>query len=142
MTSNATQTRPPKIGEVYHMLFIGSGCEQKGWRPGVVFQNNAGNAHSPNLIALPLTSSLKHLHLPTHVLVDAESTGLLRDSVVLCENPERISKDRVGKYITTLSPEYMCKVAMANLVATSAISFLNKDDLLAAWHMARKINSA
>ena len=32
--------RVPQIGEVYLMKFGGSGSEQSGWRPGVVFQNN------------------------------------------------------------------------------------------------------
>lgn len=141
MTNTATLTRPPRIGEVYHMLFSGTGCEQKGWRPGVVFQNNTGNIHSPNIIALPLTSSLKHLHLPTHVLLDAKNTGLLRDSIVLCENPERISKERLGKFILTLSEEYMKKIAAASLIATSAISFLDEDSLLTAWKLAIKANS-
>lgn len=55
--------RVPQIGEVYLMKFGGSGSEQSGWRPGVVFQNNMGNAYSPNIIALPLTSSLKKLSM-------------------------------------------------------------------------------
>lgn len=142
MTNYATQTRPPKIGEVYNMLFSGTGCEQNGWRPGIVFQNNSGNKYSPNLIALPLTSSLKHLHLPTHVFIKSSDTGLLRDSVVLCENPERISKERIGKYITTLSDEYMQKIAVASLIATSAISFIDLDTLISTWKQSVKINSA
>ena len=42
---------PPVIGDVYLMKFDGTGSEQSGWRPGVVFQNNVGNSHSPNIIA-------------------------------------------------------------------------------------------
>lgn len=49
----------PSIGEVYLMKFNGEGSEQSGVRLGVVFQNNVGNTNSPNIIALPLTSSLK-----------------------------------------------------------------------------------
>lgn len=63
------EQRVPQIGEVYLMDFGGSGCEQNGWRPGVVFQNNVGNAHSPNIIALPLTSSIKKAGQPTHVVI-------------------------------------------------------------------------
>ena len=63
-----------------------------GWRPGVVFQNNIGNAKSPNIIALPLTTCLKKLNMPTHVLVRADESGLKKDSMVLCENPERMSR--------------------------------------------------
>lgn len=107
----------PRIGEVYMMNFSGTGNEQKGWRPGLVFQNNTGNAYSPNIIALPLTGSIKKTDQPTHVFVKADGTGLLKDSMVLCENPERMSKRRIGKYITTLSDDVMSEVAIGNLLA-------------------------
>ena len=134
--------RTPLIGEVYSMYFDGSGSEQSGWRPGLVFQNNVGNIHSPNVIALPLTSSLKKLNMPTHVLVDAEGTGLKRDSIVICENPESMSKEKIGRYITTLPENYMKKIAIANLIATSAISFIDKESLLSVWQKASRLNCA
>ena len=36
----------PVIGEVYMMQFDGYGGVQKGWRPGVVLQNNVGNVNA------------------------------------------------------------------------------------------------
>lgn len=122
------------------MYFDGTGSEQSGWRPGVVFQNNIGNKNSPNLIALPLTSSLKKLNMPTHVLIKSSDTGLKRDSMVICENPEKMSKEKVGQYITTLSSEYMRDIAIANLIATSAISFIDKESLISTWEKAVKMN--
>ena len=130
-----------RIGEVYLMKFEGTGNEQQGWRPGVVFQNNVGNTDSPNIIALPLTSSLKKLNQPTHVVVSASDSGLKCDSMVLCENPEKMSKDRVGKYLTTLSDKYMAEVARGHLVATSALSFLTAEQLLEIWKQSIKMNS-
>ena len=135
------EERHPQIGDVYLMNFGGQGNEQKGWRPGLVFQNNLGNQHSPNIIALPLTSSLKKSNQPTHVIIPADGTGLIRDSMVLCENPERMSKDRVGNYLTTIPKEYMAKVAVANLLATSAISFIEPDLLLAVWQKTLMLNA-
>lgn len=123
--------RVPQIGEVYLMKFGGSGSEQSGWRPGVVFQNNMGNAYSPNIIALPLTSSLKKTNQPTHVII----------KMVLCENPERMSKERLGQYITTLSEEHMKQVAEANLLATGAIAYLDIEALLAVWKKAAALNA-
>lgn len=134
--------RIPKIGEVYNMHFGGSGSEQSGWRPGVVFQNNIGNLNSPNIIALPLTSSLKKMYMPTHVLVKASDTELRKDSVVICENPECMSKDRVGKFITTLPERYMKDIAAASLIATSAVSFLDKETLIDIWAKAIRMNCA
>lgn len=133
--------RLPRIGDVYYMRFGGSGNEQSGWRPGLVFQNNIGNRFSPNIIALPLTSSIKKTDQPTHVVLLSVETGLPRDSMVLCENPERMSKERVGKYITTLSCRQMEKIAIANLLATSAISFIDPDSLLSVWRRACSLNA-
>lgn len=114
---------------------------KKGWRPGLVFQNNLGNQHSPNIIALPLTSAIKKTNQPTHVVIPAEGTGLERDSMVLCENPERMSKDRLGTYLTTIPDEYMSKIAIANLLATSAISFIKPELLLSIWQKAATLNA-
>lgn len=137
-----TSNKVLHIGEVYCMKFEGSGSEQSGWRPGVVFQNNVGNAYSPNIIALPLTSALKKMDQPTHVLIRASDSGLLKDSIVLCENPERMSKLKVGKYITTLSDKYMKMVTEANLLATSAVSYLDIETLTEIWRKATALNSA
>ena len=132
--------RYPRIGDVYVMNFHGIGSEQRGWRPGLVFQNNIGNAHSPNVIALPMTSSLKNLDLPTHVLVPAHETGLRTDSLVLCENPQRMSKENIGKYLTTIPAKYMRKIAAASVLSTSAIAFLDPDALLSIWQQAVEFN--
>lgn len=130
----------PRIGEIYMMRFSGSGSEQSGWRPGLVFQNNTGNIHSPNIIALPLTTSVKKVGQPTHVTVSAKDSGLPRDSMVLCENPERMSKERIGEYITVLPDGYMRKVAEASLLATGVISYLDPDVLLRIWRRAVSLN--
>ncbi len=134
--------RIPQIGEIYNMRFDGGANEQEGWRPGLVFQNNVGNIHSPNIIALPLTSILKKTNQPTHVVVKADETGLLRDSMILCENPERMSKERIGRYITTLPDEYMKKVATASLLSSSVISYLDIDLLVSVWKRAVVLNAA
>lgn len=137
-----TERRTPKLGDVYLMRFSGDGSEQSGWRPGLVFQNNLGNKHSPNIIALPLTSSLKKSSQPTHVIVNASDTGLLRDSMVLCENPERMSKSRIGAYLTTLPEKYMRQIASASLLSSCAISFLDPDYLLCVWQKAIMLNGS
>ena len=133
--------RTPVIGEIYLMTFDGAGSEQKGCRPGLIFQNNLGNLYSPNVIALPLTSATNKASLPTHVLIKACDGGLHKDSVVLCENPERMSKNRILKYITKLSEDDMKRVTEASLLATSAISFLDPDSILRIWENAVRLNN-
>lgn len=131
----------PQIGEVYMMKFTGSGNEQSGWRPGLVFQNNVGNSYSPNIIAIPLTTSIKKANQPTHIVVYANDSGLLKDSMVLCENPERMSKANIGKYITTLSDKYMKQIAEANILASSAIAYLDMSALQVIWEKAIALNA-
>lgn len=130
-----------RIGDVFMMEFTGVAHEQRGVRPAVVFQNNVGNKYSPNIIALPFTSVLKKQHLPTHVLIRASQSGLSRDSIVLCENPERVSKDRVGEYITTLNDAQMRQIAVASLIATSAIAFLDAASLQHIRNEAMRYNN-
>ena len=131
-----------RIGDVYLMKFGGSGSEQHGWRPGLIFQNNVGNLYSPNIIALPLTSAIKKSSQPTHVFIPAGETELIKDSMVLCENPERMSKERIGRYLTTIPDKYMSKIAEANILASSAISYLNPEILHSLWKKAVRLNSA
>ena len=61
--------------------------------------------------------------------------------MVLCENPERMSKDKIGNYITTLSIDYVRKIAIASVLATSAISFIEPDSLITIWEEAKMLNS-
>lgn len=126
----------PKIGEVYMMYFEGQGCVQSGWRPGVIFQNNIGNKHSPNIIALPFTTSLKKIDQPTHVLVDSRESGLRYTSMILCENPQCLPKGNIGKYLTTLPYETMGRVAKAHLAATGALAFVDLKTLIGSWQKA------
>ena len=135
------KTRVPQIGEVYYMRFGGTGSEQEGFRPGLVFQNNMGNAHSPNIIALPMTSVMKKLGQPTHVFVNGKEAGLKKNSLVLCENPECMSKERIGGYITKLPDKYMKQIATASLLASSVIAYLDLDALVKAWQKAVRLNA-
>ena len=123
------KVRQPRIGDVFMMHFYGQGSAQSGIRPGIVIQNNIGNRNSPNVVALPLTSSLKNLHQPTHVLLPAAETGLQKDSMVVCESPMSIPKESIKSYITTISKDYMREVAMAFLIEHPMLYYLNKDDV-------------
>jgi mRNA-degrading endonuclease toxin of MazEF toxin-antitoxin module len=93
-------------------------------------------------VVVLLTTSLKKRGTPTHVLVLASKTGLVRDSVVLCENPVCVSKDSLGRYLTHLPDEYMGQIARAHLLTTSAISFLDLESIAKIWRQARRLNVA
>lgn len=129
------------IGDIFLMKFDGTGSEQCGVRPGVVFQNNVGNEYSPNIIALPITSSLKKVTQPTHVILPARDyAGFKHDSMVLCENPQRMSKEKLIRPMAKLSMSALKDVAVGNALASSAIAYLDYDELIAVWEHAKKLN--
>ena len=101
-----------------------------------------GNLYSPTAIVLPLTTSIKKVNMPTHVILKKSETGLRYDSMVLCENPVCVSKKRLTKYLTTINPEQLTEVALAYLLATGIISNISEKDLITIRDQAVSLNSA
>ena len=89
------------------------GSEQGGIRPVLVIQNDVGNRYSPTVIVLAVTGQLNKARLPTHVPIDCEGTGLVKDSVVLAEQIHTLDKRRLRERIGTLRPEVMARVGEA-----------------------------
>ncbi|MCD6427177.1 MAG: type II toxin-antitoxin system PemK/MazF family toxin [Caldisericaceae bacterium] len=84
----------------------GRGSEQKGIRPSLIIQTNAGNENPlyPNTIVL--TISTKGRELPFHILIKPSSkNGLSKPSFIKCEQILTISKERLVKKIGELEPE-------------------------------------
>ena len=61
---------------------------------------------------------------------------------MLCENPQRMSKERLGRYIGHLPSAYMKQIAVSNLLATSAISFIDLETLVKTWETSIRMNAA
>ena len=89
------------------------GSEQGGIRPVLVIQNDVGNRYSPTVIVLAITGQMNKAHLPTHVPVSCEGTGLLKDSVGLAEQIRTLDKRRLRERIGALRPETMARVSEA-----------------------------
>ena len=89
------------------------GSEQGGIRPVLVIQNDVGNRYSPTVIVLAVTGQLNKARLPTHVPIECEGTGLVKDSVVLAEQIRTLDKRRLRERIGTLRPEVMARVSEA-----------------------------
>lgn len=69
------------------------GSEQGGIRPVLIVQNDVGNRFSPTVIAAAITSQQSKANLPTHIPLNADSSGLAKDSVVLLEQVRTIDKN-------------------------------------------------
>ena len=83
-----------KRGEVFYAdLSPVIGSEQGGTRPVVIIQNDVGNKYSPTVIAAAITSQQDKAKLPTHISVEAEGSGLQKNSIVLLEQVRTIATD-------------------------------------------------
>ena len=89
------------------------GSEQGGVRPVLIVQNDVGNRFSPTVIAAAITSQRAKAHLPTHIMLNAETTGLARDSIVLLEQIRTIDKHRLKERMGRLDNTAMSMVDQA-----------------------------
>ena len=131
----------PRVGEVYLLQFEGYGQEQQGLRPAVIISNNKGNFYSPNVIVLPMTTSLKKINQPTHVVITARDSGLQKDSMVLCENPVCVSKKKLTKLLTKLDHKQMAKISCAYLLATGLMGSISEDELITIRNRAVSLDA-
>lgn len=93
-------------GDIYYVKLgnEGIGSEQKGDRCAVIIQNNIGNKYSPTVIVALITSSMHKAVLPTHVEINASDSGVIRPSVIMCEQIRTIDKRRLIKKVGHLKP--------------------------------------
>lgn len=106
-------------GEIYLVdLSDQVGSEQSGIRPAVIVQNEIGNMHSPTTIVCPLTSKSKPT-MNTHLLLTPDDCGIIKDSVVLCEQIRVIDKSRlkrkVGEIVNRKKIEDINKTLMISI---------------------------
>ncbi len=109
-----------KRGDIYFAdLDPVIGSEQGGRRPVLIIQNDLGNRFSPTVIVLPLTSKLNKAPLPTHVPLLPPQGGIVRPSIILCEQVRTVEKSRLLRYLGRLTKEKMALVAHALAAAVS-----------------------
>lgn len=107
-----------KRGDIFYAdLSPVVGSEQGGIRPVLILQNDIGNKYSPTTIVSAITSQIEKARLPTHVELDAETSGLDRDSVILLEQIRTIDKRRLREKVAHLEPDFMEKVNEAIMIS-------------------------
>lgn len=108
-----------KRGDIYYAdLRPVIGSEQGGTRPVLIIQNDAGNRHSPTVIAAAITSRQGKKPLPTHVRLEESLQGLEQDSTVLLEQVRTIDRTRLRGYIGRVD-----EAAMEDVDQAIAVSF-------------------
>ncbi len=98
-------------GDIYYAdLSPVVGSEQGGIRPVLIVQNDVGNRFSPTVIAAAITSQKTKANLPTHIMLNAQTTGLTKDSIVLLEQVRTLDKHRLKERMGRLNPQSMNQV--------------------------------
>ena len=77
---------------------------QMGYRPVIIVQNNKGNAFSPTVQVIPLTSRKKK-ELPVHVKI--KGCGLIKESIVLTEQITTIPKSALHTFVGKINDAEM-----------------------------------
>lgn len=100
-------------GDIYYVDFGNQpGSVVHGIRPAMVIQNDVGNRHAPTLIVAAITTEIKKLRQPTHVLLGSQF-GLPQESMLLLEQVATIDKTMLQSHIGTADAEFLRKVDRA-----------------------------
>ena len=93
----------------------------------MVVQNDVGNWHSPTLIVAAITTELKSLRQPTHVML-GRRFGLPRESMLLLEQLATIDKTMLETYVGTADKGFLEKVdrALAVSVGVEPINYTKR----------------
>ena len=103
-----------KRGDIYYAdLRPVVGSEQGGVRPVLIIQNDMGNRYSPTVICAATTSKMNKAKLPTHIALDSENYGIVKDSVILLEQVRTIDKSRLKEKVCHLDEAVLKKINRA-----------------------------
>ncbi len=100
------------------------GSEQGGVRPVLIIQNDTGNKHSPTVICAAITSKMNKAKLPTHVEIDADEYGIIKDSVILLEQVRTIDKSRLKEKVCHLDQDVLKKIDRALFISFALDTYI------------------
>ena len=92
---------------------------QSGNRPVLVISNDVGNQYSQTLTVIPLTTKLKRMDMPTHIVLTEDDCCMFRpqtlqDSVLLAEQITTIAKSALcGRVCRVTSKERKQEIEQA-----------------------------
>lgn len=96
-------TRKIHRGDIYYCdLDPVKGSVQGGVRPVVVIQNQVGNTYGPTLIVAVITTTIKKVHQPTHILLGGRF-GLPKNSMVMFEQIKTIDKSELLDFVGNIT---------------------------------------
>jgi len=100
-------------GGIYIVNLPNSGGSiQSKQRPCVLVSNNSCNNFSPVLHVCPLSSVTTKKKLPTHILVNRVKSGLLKDSIALCEQVIPVNKSDIFNQVAFCDEDTMLRISI------------------------------
>ena len=115
VVNKVKQTNQPQQlirGGIYIVNLPNSGGSiQSKQRPCVLVSNNSCNNFSPVLHVCPLSSVTTKKKLPTHITINRGNSGLLKDSIVLCEQTIPVNKSDILNQVAFCDEETMLRIS-------------------------------
>ena len=89
---------------------------QAGIRPALVISNDIGNAHSTIVMIAAITSKIKKMKMPTHIIVNNDednNCGLTERSMCMLEQITTIDKTEIVSVVGSVSQSVMTDIDKA-----------------------------
>lgn len=116
-------------GDVFCASLEGDGSIQNGMRPVVIIQNDIGNKYSPTVIIAAITSQIKKMNQPTHVIIRKDNINNLKyDSIILLEQIRTINKSYLFDKIGRLNEKDIQKLNSALAISVALDDIIEKRD--------------
>ena len=102
-------------GNVVLVLYPFASGRGASRRPALVVQNDRDNERLNNTILAQITTNMRHVNDPTHLLIpratpEGQQAGVLHDSVVSCNNLATVHEDRIQRVIGHLPEAVMGRI--------------------------------
>jgi len=102
-------------GDVVLVLYPFASGRGESRRPALIVQNNRDNRRLDNTIIAQITTNMRHVNDPTHLLIpwgtpEGQQAGVLHDSVVSCNNLASVHEDRIHRVIGHLPETIMSRI--------------------------------
>lgn len=127
-------------GEIYYAN-IGeesTGSVQKGTRPVIITQNDRLNANSTTYVCALITSQIKRLDLPEHVLLPMMK-GLPKQSMVMAEQRKTVANSELIKYCCKVDKDTFVLVERALKASEINIRHKRRKNLKLSVFKKRKL---
>ena len=102
-------------GDVVLVLYPFASGRGASRRPALVVQNNRDNERLDNTIIAQITTTIRHVHDPTQLLIpygtpEGQQAGILHDSVISCNNLATVHEERIHRVIGHLPDAMMSRI--------------------------------